>query len=884
MVDVNELCPLVWSISCLPQTIGTTRFKFPYEAQASLARWSREKGVRDELSMKIILRGLSEIMAWFVPEIAFMKHEREAADDGPRLCIYFAGGARDTTDVRNRMQAGLAMWLGVAYGDKNSQVRRVIASSALDNSNWTRMAVSTGLQLHDGVCVIPKDQMLWDAISMLAVEAVAGKTVKFQSGEHRTLLPRSAQPSLYSGIELVAFPPKHSSTKEGLWSEVITISAANFPERSEICILARISIRNWGAITHYKGSNERVRSLDVFIPPATAIATRPLHRHSSFEFRVKPDSTPSAVQEGQRRLIACWQCDESQRLADLLRRLTGRKPLDDTSVISPVMDEDGLWLLPRLGSVHGDRFLSGGTGLPWPDRRDIAESLDSGFAAIGAKRAESMERVSRTRIPMDRPFGARMKLDDARPLRRAALRTTLQALGSEKGHLKFFVFHRMEQTPQRVSDQIKEFLGNPDHENGLQLCWKDGVSVQICPCPAGPLSEMLPRAELTDAEKQGRNTRLQREMLRVRQDEQNKNSGRLMAEHIRRAKTTKTDIACAILEMPSELRNNPWRDPFAMARRELARQNVVTQVILVDSDVPEDKYLASLQDCFRMLGVLPIEEIEGLDYKPAAITVIQRNEAVVGGGSIGSQAFPLAARIRNNSLECALPEESGEPKWMPYAHAALRIVSGDYGRFARNRQEETQAKFRTFFASVLEQIDKCGPTIIIAEMEAAKRLPALQNRNLIFDQLQLGNERYVPSDLTNTRIARTSSDTDKQPHYYHETGAKWPSGIFGWGKAQRTAYALKTKPPSVSHKSSFASQTSRHPGAGDKQQRPTEDAARLTAQLDEICITFMQPGDDPMKLISLVHLLRGAHPQYKYDTSKPYPLHELRLLGESVTS
>jgi hypothetical protein len=495
-----------------------------------------------------------------------------------------------------------------------------------------------------------------------------------------------------------------------------------------------------------------------------------------------------------------------------------------------------------------------------------------------------MERVSRTRISMDRPFGARMKLEDAMPLRRAALRTTLQALGSDKGHLKFFVFHRMEQTPQRVSDQIKEFLGKPDHENGLQLCWKDGVSVQICPCPAGPLSEMLPRAELTDAEKQGRNDRLQREMLRVKRDEQSKNSGQLMAEYIRTAKTTKAEIACAILEMPSELRNNPWRDPFAMARRELARQNVVTQVILIENDLPEEKYLASLQDCFRMLGVLPIEEIEGLDYKPAAITVIQRNEAVVGGGSIGSQSFPLAARIRNNSLECALPAESGEPEWMPYARAALRIVSGNYGRFARNRQEETQTKFRTFFANVLEQIDKCGPTIVIAEMETAKRVPALQNGNLIFDQLHLGNERYVPSDLANTRIARTSPDPDKQPHYYHETGAKWPSGIFGWGGAQRTAYALKTKPPSVSNKSSFASQTSRHPGAGENQQRPAEDAARLTAQLDEICITFMQPGDDPMKLISLVHLLRGAHPQYKYDTSKPYPLHELRLLGESVTS
>jgi hypothetical protein len=884
MADVNELCPLVWSISSLPETIGITRFKLPYEAQASLARWSREKGVRDELSMRIILRGLSEIMAWFVPEIAFMKDEREATDDGPRLCIYLAGHTETSPDVRNRMQAGLAMWLGIAFSDKNPQVRRVIAGSPLDDSNWRYINVLTQLCVNDGACVVPTDPMLWNAISLIAVEAVAGKAVKFQSGEQRTLLRASAQPSLYSGIELVAFPPKQSPTKEGLWSEVITISAANFPERSEICVLARTSIRNWGAITHYKGSNERGRSLDIFIPPGAAISARPLHRHSSFDFRVKVDFTSSSGQDGQRRLIACWQCDETQRLADLLRRLTGRKPLNDASLLSPVIDEDGLWLLPRLGSGHGDRFLSGGTGLPWPDRRDIAESLDSAFATIGAKRAEAMNRALRARIPMDRPFSARMKTEDARPLRRAALRTTLHALGNEKGHLDFYVFHRMERTPQHVMDHVREFLGQPDRENGLQLCWKDGISVRICPCPAGPLSEMLPRAELTDAEKEGRSTRLQKELVRAKQDEHNKNSRRLMTEHIRRATGTKTEIACAILEMPSELKTNPWRDPYAMSRCELARQRVVTQVILIDDEVPEEKYLASLQDCFRMLGVPPIEEIEGLDYRPSAMTVIQRNEAVVGGGSIGGQAFPLAARIRNNVLECALPEESGEPKWMPYAYAALRIFSGEYGRFSRNRQEENQAKFRTFFASVLEQIDKCGPTVIIAEMETAKRLPALQNKNLIFDQLQLGNERYVPSDLTNTRIVRTSPDPDKQPHYYHETGAKWPSGIFTWGKAQRTAYALKTKPPSVSRKSSFASQTSRHPAATDNQQRSATDAARLTAQLDEICIAFMQPGDDPMKLISFVHLLRGTHPQYKYETSKPYPLHELRLLGGSITS
>jgi len=51
------------------------------------------------------------------------------------------------------------------------------------------------------------------------------------------------------------------------------------------------------------------------------------------------------------------------------------------------------------------------------------------------------------------------------------------------------------------------------------------------------------------------------------------------------------------------------------------------------------------------------------------------------------------------------------------------------------------------------------------------------------------------------------------------------------------------------------------------------------AALDEICVVFTQRGDDAADLLMKARHLRGLHTQFDDDTSLPFPLHELRLLG-----
>ena len=159
----------------------------------------------------------------------------------------------------------------------------------------------------------------------------------------------------------------------------------------------------------------------------------------------------------------------------------------------------------------------------------------------------------------------------------------------------------------------------------------------------------------------------------------------------------------------------------------------------------------------------------------------------------------------------------------------------------------------------------------------------LQNGRLELDRLAIGNRTFTPEDLPNLRLVRVSPDAKKQPYYYHQTDAKWPGGLFSWDGAKRTFYGLKAKPPSVSKQQHFAAQLSRHQVFGENENPPRDEVGRVSAQMDEICVAFMQNDDDAQRIATLAHRLRGVHAQYRYDTSLPFPLHELRLLGGGVT-
>jgi hypothetical protein len=893
VANVDTLQVAVWTAESLPDEIHLTRFTVPAKAHEILAQWFREKTNRSpDLPVNIIVSGLSEVVAFLVPETAYINAER---DGGPfRLSLYFlASDIAEGGDLRQRIRASLSLWLGLIYPKKEPDLRNDIANAVDDDRNWSTISVGTTMRKHDGTCAAPNDTRLFDALTSLVARRLAGKSIQFATGQERTIVLQTPQSALFGGVELVAFPPTRGrSGSDALWSEVITISTATFPERKEqgIHILARPSIRNWGPVQGFDRAADPSRSLDVFMPPVGGEPGFSGYRHATFRFKATVENWKAVFDLGaQRKTVAKWDSQNEHRVFELIGLLAGAARLADADLTRIVVGEEGRWVLPRHAPGSGDRFMSGGSGVGWPDRQDIASAIDKYLEPAGFLRAAPLTRLP-GRLPVKGPFNkvAADERDEAQELRRAAVSKVLKAIGTNRG-LDIVVFRMQDATPQAVMREIGKYLGIPDRVDGASLVWNDGLRINVIPAVSGVLAEALPKIHLTAAEEAGRNDKQQAEIRRSKQEEANRRVGAEMRAHVKAARAGATEIGCAILEMPSAHRSTGALDPYAVARSELASERLLPQVMLVDEEDDDDgaeenpKMRAAVRDLLRMLGVLPVFE-EKLPYSVAAIAAIQRNAQTVGGGAIQSQAFPLAVRTKDGILECAIPQDNGEPSWMPYAEAALFIFSGVNERFRRSRVDDNVAKFHTFYGDVLEQINRTGETVVLADMDTLgeKWMQSIQNGRLTFDRIEIGNRVFTPGDLRNIRLIRLSAMTSKLPSYYVDDETQWPTGMFVWGaEAKRTGYALKRKP--VSAKTiGRAMPVSRHLPAGDN--RAMDNRPRKVSSVDEVCVAFCQPDDDSTELRLLAHRLRSVHAQYDDDTVSPFPLHELSLLSKAVTT
>lgn len=888
MAKVDTLQVNVWDATFSPDDqLQVTRFQIPPSAQETLSSWSRERTGRTEAQpVNVILRGLAEMIAWFVPEVAFVRQDFDPALQRKRLSFYFLDAMAQDPSLRQRMLAALQFWLSTLYPDKPPEQRREIAAGALDDAGWAVLGISCALSAGEGACPTARAPLYWDALAAFAARRLSGHSLRFASGESRILVPRTAQSSAYEGLELVAFPPKRGPDK-GLWSEVITLRTATFPERAGVHVLARPSIRNWGSVVRPASRQAPRRSLDIFLPADEAFG-RATRRHTSFAFQALRAPAGDDAASG---VVGYWPHKDEQKVFDLLRRLTNQPALAPDELAGPIIDQDGLWVLPRLGTVHKDKYLPGGTGIAWPDRRDIGDSLEAALAGAGFARAAPL-----TRRTVQHKLNT---FDKDQAAARRAVRDALAANGRPP-ILSLYVFHIRDATPGRVTDLLVERFGEPVSRTNRELGWDDGLVIRVLSAPADVLSSELPLPELTPEEMVGRNERQLRSLRGLKRDEARDAVVARMAAHIKAARDDDAGLACGLVEMPRGLLAKPRQDPFQLTRRELARHDILPQIVLVDTqsemaagaaaatkadqvDKDDQKVAAALRDCFRMIGALPLDLLpEALS--PAALTIVQRNAEAVGLGMRESQAIPLALRVNGTQLECATPDENGAPLWSPYAQAAIRIFRGDYGKFGRGRQAENLARYHEFFATVLSDIDRLGPALVIAEGETIRhKLDSFANGGLAFDRLKLGTVVLTPESSRNLRLVRVSPDPERQPFYYHESDNKWPSGLFEWDGATRTFYALKTKPVSVSHQQSFAAMTSRHGEEGGNEHVVKIDIDRVSAQIDEICVMFHQEGDTPLALATMTHRLRGAHVQTRVDTASPFPLHELRLLAGGIT-
>ncbi len=344
-------------------------------------------------------------------------------------------------------------------------------------------------------------------------------------------------------------------------------------------------------------------------------------------------------------------------------------------------------------------------------------------------------------------------------------------------------------------------------------------------------------------------------------------------------------VCCAVLEIPEAFQGK-YDDPFMMARQVLAANRFLTQVCLAkelrDPEETGHRYRAAFADLLRALGVVPVVEERGQDV--AALTVAQLNGSIQASMRVATQAVPLAAQVRDGVLYAALPGSDGLPEWRTYAETYLAMMAGGHRRFDRSRGAENQARFAAFWRRALQDIENHGGGLVLVDaVTGRQRLAGMSNGALSFDRLDIsgGSMPFLPGDLPRTRMARITHQDAKLPSYFHAEDAGWVSGLFAWDDSTRTAFGLKPQPPTNKKPKAIAT-TSRHPGPRASEAR--EDQDRKFAAIDETCAFFIQPDDNPWAVLHRVQALRGFHAQYGAHTSLPYPLHELSLLKNAVTS
>ena len=323
-------------------------------------------------------------------------------------------------------------------------------------------------------------------------------------------------------------------------------------------------------------------------------------------------------------------------------------------------------VMPRLGTVHGDKNLPGGSGIPWQDRHDIVAALSPCLEAIGLKRAEPMQRVKRLSRPVlgifknvGRPKdlkapspprdddGDLKRLDFARKKfvkqvvalparmakferadaertmhRRSALRATLRQLnGVGADTLEMFVFTADDNSPGRIAASLRKILGDPTEGSGERMVWQDGTEclrVILRVSHPGALSERMEWVTLPHNATAGLSAEARKRRRRAARLDYWKTVRSRMEDEVGTAREGRRTVACAILEMPADLNRVLSCDPYTLAKQVLAGCRILVQPMFVTDAAPrpgskaEKKQVAtyemSARDCLRMLGVVTTGE------------------------------------------------------------------------------------------------------------------------------------------------------------------------------------------------------------------------------------------------------------------------------------
>lgn len=825
--------------------------------------------------MSASMQGIHELFSHASKDVILVKNSAWEARVPRQLRVYCLPG----TECSEELARAFQRWLDIRYPG----VPPHIVSEAYDqiqsrsNKCWERHQFEPGKpQRPDDVCGTPGNSEYFDVLAAFAAERLSRSTVTFGSGEQKALIRQIGGGYRYQGHELVVWPPKEhvapasdgGEPRRSWYTEVLTITTSTHPEQRArgVHLIARTSIRNWGEVNSKHRPNDRQRSMDCFFGSQSSNGDAAPELHTALGYMATSDNPDESEWQGtpEYPIQPKWGWNHQGR-HEVLEAVLGWQGVPTLLqhnargyLVSRLLGNGSIGVFHRLWHGGRDRWLSGGTGVPWRDRRDLAHSIDVGMRQIGFQRVPQMRR-ERSRSPAKGVFYDQGGADD----RRGAL---AKALTAQTGvpHLQIIVARANDTTGEEILNAIADVLGEPLVDGPhKELRWpKEDLLIKLTEVPSGPFNPPVS------------NRRLPKEERNRRWTEQS----RAMREHLS-AVESPFKARCAIIERAEALMNS-WEDPHFRAKTAAAEVGVIPQGLIARPQAHESRthsVESAVRDCFRMLGVVPLHSDYMRPATAAITTILHPTERSNNGKTC------VATRVFGNVIECARVSPQGVLEWIPYAEFLLGLLKeSSPNRWFPRKGDIASRLVGQFIQRVMDDCQSHdGRVLLLMDMDGLARfVPALQNKYLQFDRLRLGATVMDAATYDNVAVVRHLDGSPKVPQYHPNVGGDddsitaGASGCFRWKENVRTLYSIKSM-PQTAMSSVMATKNSRHAG---KPQR-SDAADRAAADFDEMCL-FMKPaGCDPMEVLVRTSRLKGAHVQYPGHTQVPFPLHEARALG-----
>lgn len=853
-------------------------FAMPPRAYAALKEVQGITGPDNNVNMG----GLAAVLGWSAPSVDLLKIDFHRGLRQKTLCLWMIDSTKPLDLLRKEVEAALSIWLGLILPGKAESVVKMLADADSAKA-WTEICVDPTINW-SGACPNPTDNRLFDLLTLFAARSLENRPLNKGTVDEGLLISSGPQKSLYAGKKMLRSPPTmiEKRTGAGWWTEVFSIAVISTPERKNLRVAVNISIRNFADIDEKGLSSARSRNVDIFLP-ADPVLTGGSRRTRCVSLETTRNDWLKAVREQPN------EHDYERRVLKSILEMAGVQ-LPEADLGLKHIITDAISVYPRFGTVHGDKWAPGGTGVAHPERHEYLDFLDQHLSESG------FERIRLSKISKRGSKSIPLKVYEQTPqlLRGATLRSVDQL--SPSGELNFIHYQSRAASDALLRETLSTIFGKPASEDGDRWLYPDGLELRLSHQQSGQLAELLQPIDESSLESVPKSARQRvRKALLADRDAEAK---RQMISFVGKEVEVRSKPWLALVEMPDGIKKDAWRDPYLLTYQAVAAQRGVAQVRLFDPalnldrqpdpdtesdiskkrDVEQIVYENAVLDLLRSAGVSPIE---GSGIRLCAWWVIDRNGSQEWqAGERPGICTPVHVEWEDSRIVVYLLDRNEQVVKCTYSEAISFLATGSAANLLQyKKSQERAAKIGQFFAATTKK-DGVRTMVFAAATNIRAYVPGLSNgRPFGFDSLQLGEVGGAAPAMTITpadeiSIIRISDEPAKAPCYWVGGNTQGTTaGLFQEPGAERTFWLSRGLTTALHLGANHANQTSRH-GTGGPRYKP-----RRFPTLSEVSVVVRGRQESVLDLLTMTRTLMSAHIATDERTILPFPLHEAGLLG-----